>query len=405
MKNKAIMAVSLAVMFLVILFPLWGHLLPQRGSAALKENRNLAEWPTEGSSAERIRGMEEYLGDHLAFRDQVITGVLHADLALGQSPSGSVLIGTHDWLFYDDGESSADIRRIAPVDPRDADLVCRSQQAVADTMAAAGADYRVFIAPDKHTVYPQYLPISCRTGEGPSHLDEVYTLLGERTNVRWVDVRPALIAAAEQDDQYYRYDTHWSSVGAYTAYAELMRSLKEEHPTLHVLEGDELYRGDDSFDGDLAGMVGMAGIYVDRFRGVHVKDTLSREAPELSTGFLTAYVNESIPDAPTMLIIHDSFGGAIINFLRESVSELYTIDEEDITYGMLGDLSRYDIVLMERVERNVLWLGNGILQGEEEEEGWEDEWGEWDGEWEDESWDTFDDSELNGSFEDEEELD
>ena len=77
MKSKrVVMAVSLAAFFLVILFPLWGLLFPQPQVESLEENRNMTEWSFSGSLKDRIGTLEDYLNDHLAFRQSMISAVL-----------------------------------------------------------------------------------------------------------------------------------------------------------------------------------------------------------------------------------------------------------------------------------------------------------------------------------------
>ena len=107
--GKIIKGVSVAVFFLVILFPLWGWLFPQPNFDSLDEKRSLTELDQTGPIKKRIENAEAYLNDHLAFRNAAIFAVLRADLLLGESPSEQVLAGSDGWLFYVEGEE--DFRR------------------------------------------------------------------------------------------------------------------------------------------------------------------------------------------------------------------------------------------------------------------------------------------------------
>ena len=372
-RNRVAMGIAVAVFFLAILFPVWGHILPQPQEESLEENRSMTEWSFSGDLKKRIETLENYLDDHLAFRETAISAVLRANLALGESPDNMVLAGFDEWLYYVEGEE--DFRRGSGLEEETVRELYDAQQEAADTFAAAGIDYRILVAPDKHTVYPQYLPLSNRMGSGVSALDQMMAAPGPDYTVRFVDVRPALIAAAEKgEQQYYKTDTHWNPNGAYTAYQVLMDALMPEHPTLRRLTESDIRRTETATSGDLAGMIGQSGIRTDRLKVVRVANPASREDPERSDTFLTAYVNESIPDAPRMLLIHDSFGPALVPFLRESVSELYLMSNESPTFDAIGDLSRFDIVVMEVVERNRSWLWGGIIStdGEEPEEYYEE---------------------------------
>ena len=377
-KNKLVMGLALAAFFLVILFPLWGHVFPQPVEESLEENREMTGWSFSGSLKDRIETLESFLDDHLAFRQTAISAVLRANLDLGESPDSSVLSGFDGWLFYVEGEE--DFRRGTGLDQADLESLYAVQQQAADTFAAAGVDYRILIAPDKHTIYPQYLPLTNRLGTGPAAIEQMISSPDPKYTVRFVNVVPALQAAAEAgDQQYYKTDTHWNPNGAYTAYCALMDALLPEHPTLRRLTEEDLQRYDAANSGDLAAMIGQKGLREDHLTLVRVKNPSFREAPELSDNNLTAFVNESLPDAPRILLIHDSFGPALTDFLRESCSVLYVMSNDSPSFSTIGDLSRFDIVIMEVVERNRSWLWGGIVDvsggsGEyEEEEGAYDE--------------------------------
>ena len=358
-KTKLVMSLALAAFFLVILFPLWGHVFPQPVEESLEENREMTQWSFSGPLKKRIETLESFLDDHLAFRQTAISAVLRANLDLGESPDSSVLSGFDGWLFYVEGEE--DFRRGTGLDRADLESLYSVQQQAADTFAAAGVDYRILIAPDKHSIYPQYLPLTSRLGSGPAAIGQMLSSPDPKYTVRFVDVVPALQAASQTgDQQYYKTDSHWSPNGAFTAYSVLMDALLPEHPTLHRLTADDLQRYEATTSGDLAAMIGQKGLREDHLTLVRVKNPSFREAPELSDNSLTAFVNESLPDAPRILLIHDSFGPSLTDFLRESCSVLYIMSNDSPSFDAIGDLSRFDIVIMEVVERNRSWLWSGI---------------------------------------------
>ena len=273
-KQRLVMIFSLTSFFLVILFPVWGWLLPQTEENALEENRSLAELNLSGPLKNRIKTLEEYLNDHLAFRETAITAVLRANLDLGESPHPSVLSGFDGWLYYREG--GEDFRHSDGLDAETLRALYDVQQQAVDTFVAAGIDYRILVAPDKHTIYPQYLPLSSRLGTGVSILEQMMTPPGTEYSVRFVDVRNALAAAAETEgQQYYKTDTHWNACGAYTAYQALMDALAVEHPTLHRLTEADVVRSPVTASGDLAAMIGQKGLREDHCEAVYVRNPVS----------------------------------------------------------------------------------------------------------------------------------
>ena len=396
--NQRIMRIALAAFFLVMLFPLWGHLFPQPEVESLEENRAMTEWFFSGTLKNRIGTLEDYLNDHLAFRQSAISAVLRANLALGESPHELVASGLDGWLFYMTG--TEDLRNGGIIEEDIFQELYGTQQAISDTFAAAGADYRILLAPDKSTVYPRYLPLSCRMGSGPSFVDQMLTAPGPEYSVRFIDVRPALIRAAEGDSpQYYKTDTHWNTNGALTACLALIDDLLPEHPSIRRLTEADLIYGEETFSGDLAAMIGQKGIMTDRYTGVSVRDTSFRKDPDRSDGTFTVMVNDALPDAPRLLLIHDSFGNALVPFLRECFSEVWLMSNDGASFAAMGDLSRFDIVVYELVERNRSWLWTGISGGPGEDgEDYDDEYDEYDDEYYDE-YDGYDeDDESFGEY-------
>ena len=373
MKSKrAIMAVSLAAFFLVILFPLWGLLFPQPEVESLEENRNMTEWSFSGSLKDRIGTLEDYLNDHLAFRQSMITAVLRTNLLLGESPHPQVASGFDGWLFYFTGDE--DMHQGEGLDEDQLQELCDAQQRTRDAFSAAGVDFRLLLAPDKNSVYPGFLPLNHRLGSGISSVDQIVSYLRNHSTVCFTDPRSALAFAAENGSlQYYKTDTHWNANGAWTAYQVLIDDLLPEHPSIRRLTEEDLVHFEASTSGDLASMIGQKGIMVDTFDCVGLREATAREDPERSGDGFTVMVNDTLPDAPRLLFIHDSFGGAIVPYLQESFSEVWLMTNDSVTFANLGDLSRFDIVVYEFVERNRGWLWDGIADaGYGEDEYYED---------------------------------
>lgn len=390
MKSKrVVMAVSLAAFFLVILFPLWGLLFPQPKVESLEENRNMTEWSFSGSLKDRIGTLENYLNDHLAFRQSMITAVLRANLLLGESPHPLVAAGFDGWLYYFTG--TEDLHRGDGLDEDQLKELCDAQQKTTDVFTAAGVDFHLLLAPDKNSVYPGFLPLSHRIRPGVSTVDQMVSALRKNTSVRITDPRGALSFAAENGSlQYYKTDTHWNANGAWTAYQVLVDDLLPDHPSIRRLAEEDLVHFEASTSGDLASMIGQKGVMVDTFDCVSIREETAREDPERSTGGFTVMVNGAIPDAPRLLFIHDSFGEAIAPFLQESFSEVWFMTNENVTFASLGDLSRFDIVVFEIVERDRGLLWDGISDaGYGEDEYYEDYSDSEGGEMTDEEFETF----------------
>lgn len=347
----------LALAMLMILFPTLGHLLPQPGSSEdLNENRALAKWPEKAKDIKAfVQGVESWFNDHLAFRDQLIETNLRMDLALGESPTSTVILGTNGWLFFNEFDEDKDLRGEIVLDEADREALVTAQSAMQAYLKDRGASYYVVIAPNKQTIYPEYLPLSSQPGNKPTRMDQVLRILGEDTSVPCVDVRPALLAAKGGPDLYYRYDSHWNESGSYHAFLALAERLKKDYPNLYIPSPEEITTEPGTFQGDLASMIGMGGKYVDHTLWYQFPNSHVYESDELSNEMLNAYVNPDHPEAPKILFLHDSFGPALTTFLVQSCSELYETILDVYPVESLLECEP-DIVIFERVERNCLAL-------------------------------------------------
>ena len=209
---------------------------------------------------------------------------------------------------------------------------------------------------------------------------------GEGYSVRFIDVSDALLSAtATGVKQYFKTDSHWNPEGGWTAYQAMMDQLLPEHPNLHRLTEDDIVRSEMIDSGDLAALIGQQGINPDKTSSLQVKNSHIVNISDENSGGYESFRNESLPDGPKMLLIGDSFRAALLPFLLESVSQLDLMASDSPALSSVPDLSVYDIVIYEVVERNRFWLFDGLeLEGEaEEEEGQAEEYeGDDEGEYE-----------------------
>ena len=117
MTQKTKARIALTAFLAVCLIPSAGMLLlPQEAAAA---NQTLAQPPRlfleDGSFNTRVLDeVTDYVADHFAFRQEMITASAQLDAAVFQvSNQGDVVLGKEDWLFYQ--ETMADYLRTEPL--------------------------------------------------------------------------------------------------------------------------------------------------------------------------------------------------------------------------------------------------------------------------------------------------
>ena len=84
-------------------------------------------------------------------------------------------------------------------------------------------------------------------------MEQATHYLKEHTDVNVIFARDALLEAKKQYPVYYKYDSHWNSVGAFVGVQLLTELLQEEAVPLAEVEVEQT----DAYGRDLAGILGI----------------------------------------------------------------------------------------------------------------------------------------------------
>jgi alginate O-acetyltransferase complex protein AlgJ len=300
--------------------------------------------PTLGSFKSFPNRCREYVEDHFGFRNDLI--YWHALLklrCLGVSPSDQVLVGKNGWYFLTNTAFTQEFHRSRPL--TDAELATwqRVLEERRDWLAARGIGYLFVIAPEKHTIYPEYLPDYLPRAEGTSRMDQLFGYLRQHSDLDIVDLRPALRAAKAKDVLYIKSDAHWNEVGAHVAYQTIAEKLQRWLPHLRPAARSGFRRVESPFrQGDVARLLAMGETLPDTtLRLVPIRPRLARDEQAKLPLFgeqsvITVRQGDALPRA---VIFRDSFVTDLGPFLSE--------DFQRATYQWTAAFS-FDRALVER---------------------------------------------------------
>jgi alginate O-acetyltransferase complex protein AlgJ len=250
---------------------------------------------------------------------------------LRASPVAEVVLGTHGWLYYvgPAGEKLLD-RHVRGREPLSQDELDRWREFLlerARRFRSIGARYVFVIAPNKESIYPEYLPEWIGPSVGPSHLDQLMAHMKSATDVTVIDLRPALLAEKKVSVVYFKADTHWNTRGAYAAYREITRVLAPDFPALTARSWRSLGPTPIERTGlDMARMIGLipepseADFVLDH-DACGVPHPVPIPIPADLQSRLTAPTLAYRCDAPggvDAVLFQDSFGTALTPILAES---------------------------------------------------------------------------------------
>jgi alginate O-acetyltransferase complex protein AlgJ len=284
------------------------------------ENRELADPPSLALTDLRrlIPSTESYLSDRFGLRTTLIrwNSILRISL-LGVSPIPSVVVGKDGWLFYRsevlaDGNSLNDHRGTIPLSDSELAKLWKRIQDNHRVFSQMGLPYLVVIAPNKHTLYSEYLPNQMCPFRSPTRLQQFSDFLSRQPSARSLvlDLRGPLLEAKAKHPVYWKTDSHWNSYGAYIGYREIMERLWIYDSELAPLplRDDRVTVAQSPKGGDLTQMLLMQ----DRM-------------PEPYDTQLELAQPSLWKSKRTLLLRHDSFGDGLYPFLNVHFEALRNI--------------------------------------------------------------------------------
>jgi alginate O-acetyltransferase complex protein AlgJ len=176
-------------------------------------------------------------------------------LGISTDPEQAI-IGRKEWLYLGDQHQLTLSTDRRPQTAEDVEIARRIAEATAAWdayLAARGVRlFRIMVAPNKGSVYPEYMPDWARPAS-PNGTDALFATAGL---TRHIDLRPALIAerAKQPVPLYYKTDTHWNFLGAGLAFRAFAREVAPAAPELRWPAEDTyaISRVDRRIGGDLA---------------------------------------------------------------------------------------------------------------------------------------------------------
>jgi alginate O-acetyltransferase complex protein AlgJ len=339
-RMPALVERMIVVVFLASLsLPLTGMVLNLDRDAPSGENRTLAVWPELRWDAASLRELPEqltrYFEDHFAFRVRLVRWQAIVRLqALGVSPSASVIKGRDGWLFLADDGAMEDYAEAPPFTGAELELWRHTLQDTSDWLRAQGMAYLFVIPPDKHVIYPEYMPDTIRRA-AISRIDQLVSHLRQHSTVRVLDLRPALLAAKARERLYHRTDTHWNDRGAFVGYESIVEALTEEVPALRPPSRSAFEpRVVRSAGLDLAGMLGLTDVLREEDLVLAPRRPATArilEPQHPNRRLMHARIVTEAPNrGPRAVVFMDSFGPGLVPFLSEDFSRVLYLWQSDM---------------------------------------------------------------------------
>ena len=341
-------ALVLAGFLATLALPIGGRFLdPRADISTVPENRIAAPLPNvrlRTASLLRLpRAFDGWLRDGFGFRGPLIRWHNLVKLfVFGVTPTDEMVVGPDRWLFTTENRALEGHRGLYTLTEAELAVWARVLEARRDWLEARGAHYLFVLGPGKPSIYGEQLPPAIRRGER-TPLDQLAAYLGRHSDLRVVDVRRALVDARvgdrDEDWLYYRLGSHWTERGALVAYREIVMRLRDWFPELDSWSESDFERIATDRPRDNMAVQLRVEDFLDQ-GSVRLRPRRKRRARESAVPASSATVFEVAGgDLPRAVVVHDSFGPALLPFLAEHFSRLRA--ESETTF-------RPDVVLEER---------------------------------------------------------
>lgn len=285
-----------------------------------------------------LSDVSDYIADRFAFRQELATAWAGVNAKLlGTSVEEQVILGSDGWLYFSDtlpdymgqGMSDTELRYLAN------DLALMQEYIVSQ-----GKHFIFTIAPNKNSIYSEHMPEYIENRHSESNAARVGAYL-DAAGVNYLNLLDIL---GNEENLYYKTDTHWNSRGAALAADGLLNMLDRggDYSTASFAVSEE-HRG------DLYEMLYPAG---------RATETATVYGGEFS------YVCESDPNGGNAITIktscdggsgglmcwRDSFGIALYPYLAQSFVAATFSRSADYNLTLADSA---DTVIIELVERNL----------------------------------------------------
>lgn len=347
MRTNATIAVFLAALFVPL----------AASSARLGTRTTEAESANAADRPHSLFGWLDYFDDHFGFRQQLIRAHAYVSLrVLRVSPSPTVIRGRGGWLYYADDSALEDYESLTPFTSDELAAWRDALVAIRDALSARGVAYVFVLAPDKHVVYPEFMPATIHRRHRRYRMDQLLDYLHAHSNLTVVDLRGPLFEGKRRERLFHLTDTHWNDRGAFIGANEILRVSRPigVQPDAR----DAFVATERPRPGlDLAEMLSASALFTETSLDL-VPRTPRRaklvEPADLREGYEVARVITEVGDErlPRAVVFRDSFGSGLIPFLSEHFSRAVYLWQNNVDLDIVAK-ERPALVIHEIVGRRL----------------------------------------------------
>ncbi len=312
------------------------------------EQRELSHKPMFKNSdmTELYKKYEKYFNDYFGFRNHLLLcNSLFKYYLLNNSPVPYVIRGKDGWLFFYSEKRTPeyitirDWMGLAANSQEDLEKIKNSLESQRNYLRGMGIQYAILIAPNKETIYPEFLPDIIKRVLPATRLDQIISYLKNTSDIHIIDIRKDLMEAKKKYPVYFKTDTHWNEYGALVAYSRLKQYIAQLFPFIGLFSYNEYTISSitgKTFRSDLSRLMLLPQYFIDHNVIVEHKNISKLQDKK---------------KIKKVLFFHDSFGDSLSGYLKNDFEDIRDLHWGNGFNKSIIEKERPGIVILEIVER------------------------------------------------------
>lgn len=298
----------------------------------LEENRMLKVFPKfEGFSkgnGNYFKDLEAWFNDRFNQRARLIKYSYRLDNRInGKVFSEKAFIGKDYWLFTKERNSIGNFQKTTYFRERELNRLKANLVNRKNWLAKQNIKYYLMIAPDKNVIYGEHYPDDIKLIGKESQIDQLFNYVKNKTTIPIIYPWQELKSKKEKGLLYYKMDTHWTNYGAFFGYRELMKLLRNDYPSLSILEEKDLEINRKKIEfGDMIRMFNLKkGEYPEtEYKIVNTANFPVKIKDNFENNSKIVEYSSGVNDLKVIFFC-DSFTGSMRRYLSQSFGTIYFI--------------------------------------------------------------------------------
>lgn len=326
-----------------------------------------------------FKGIENWFVDHTLFMTSLSKFWSHVVYQLGASiKPGQAILGKEDWLFLGNDYAASIDQYTGRNKPTEEEILLKLSvlKQMNHQAKQNNIPFLVVIAPDKHEIYPEYLPTNVHKSSNKNRLDLLQEGMLARgidfINLRQKEMEAKNTLGKQYGDLYLKGDSHWNYVGAYVAYQAIsdymqQKGLQSRQLQFHFIPRETTYS-------DLTNFLQLthiksnnplpdvSNLKIDLFgRDIDGKEIKLDDFQGNPNGviLIAPYenINKAVQNKQTCLLIGDSFSESLSFYFHNDFYNTVRIHSGNTSWNLSDLIQKYhpDLIVYEKVERDLLY--------------------------------------------------